>query len=74
MITGRCLERLGIKAGDTRDAYGRETFLPLSIEELMFPSRNSGSNTDWYWKSLWSTQQPVFHCYNERQPDYVRCN
>lgn len=35
MEMGQCLQAVGVQAGDTRDANGRETFLPLSPASLL---------------------------------------
>ena len=35
LILSKCLEAVGVKAGDTRDPRGKETFLPLSPESLL---------------------------------------
>ncbi|NXQ81521.1 C1GLT galactosyltransferase, partial [Nyctibius grandis] len=34
---GRCLERVGVAAGDTRDTWGRETFHPFGPERHLAP-------------------------------------
>uniref|UniRef100_A0A6G1SNE3 N-acetylgalactosaminide beta-1,3-galactosyltransferase n=1 Tax=Aceria tosichella TaxID=561515 RepID=A0A6G1SNE3_9ACAR len=35
VIMSKCLEAVGVKAGDTRDPHGKETFLPLSPMTLL---------------------------------------
>lgn len=64
IFSGRCLESVGIMAGDTRDDDDQHlllpTFLPLSVDELLFPSNNiTPDGTEWYWKALWWPHHPV---------------
>lgn len=43
----RCLENVGVKATDTRDAHGRGRFFPLGPEFHLFP--NHKDKNFWYW-------------------------
>ncbi|XP_035243354.1 glycoprotein-N-acetylgalactosamine 3-beta-galactosyltransferase 1-B [Anguilla anguilla] len=47
LALGRCMEKVGVKAGDSRDTLGRETFHPFEPHQQLtskFP------NSFWYWK------------------------
>lgn len=44
---GRCMENLGVNAGDSRDDKGRERFHPLLPEVLLVPGLLR--NTSWFW-------------------------
>ncbi|XP_061076257.1 glycoprotein-N-acetylgalactosamine 3-beta-galactosyltransferase 1-B isoform X2 [Conger conger] len=46
LALGRCMEKVGVRAGDSRDTLGRETFNPFSPEQHLtsqFPK------SFWYW-------------------------
>ncbi|XP_032891236.1 glycoprotein-N-acetylgalactosamine 3-beta-galactosyltransferase 1-like [Amblyraja radiata] len=45
---GKCMETLGIGPGDSRDNHQRETFLPLSLENLLVRGRYD--KNFWLWK------------------------
>ncbi|XP_033731655.1 glycoprotein-N-acetylgalactosamine 3-beta-galactosyltransferase 1-like [Pecten maximus] len=48
---GRCLELVGVKAGDTRDLEGKERFFPLNPEDHIVPG--SIPRNSWYWSHLY---------------------
>ncbi|KAL1494987.1 hypothetical protein ABEB36_010483 [Hypothenemus hampei] len=44
---GRCLESVGVKAGDSRDKQGRSTFLPLYVTSFLIPGQIPKDM--WFW-------------------------
>ena len=55
---GRCLERLGVEAGDSRDELGRERFHPFIPEHHLIPGILPKDM--WYWKYNYYPAKQVF--------------
>ncbi|TFJ95368.1 protein CapI [Platysternon megacephalum] len=47
LALGQCMEKMGVRAGDSRDAAGRETFHPFGPESHL---TGKFSKSFWYWK------------------------
>lgn len=52
---GKCLENLGVKRGDTRDAYGRNRFMPMAPVDHLIPHHQG--RDQWYYK--YSYYKPI---------------
>ncbi|XP_022079968.1 uncharacterized protein LOC110973433 [Acanthaster planci] len=57
---GRCLENLGVVAGDTRDSMGKETFHPFQPEIHIIP--NLIKKSFWFWKYAYYTTETGPEC------------
>lgn len=49
---GRCMQELGVTAGDSRDSLGRGRFFPF-IPEMHINSNPAASQDFWYWKYIY---------------------
>ncbi|KAI1891165.1 hypothetical protein AGOR_G00162130 [Albula goreensis] len=59
LALGQCMEKVGVKAGDSRDSLGRETFHPFVAEQQLtskFPK------SFWYWKYCYYPIQQGSQC------------
>lgn len=49
---GMCLERVGVKAGDSRDATGRHRFIPFALDEFLMKGEQRDPN---FWFHTYSS-------------------
>ncbi|XP_063979191.1 glycoprotein-N-acetylgalactosamine 3-beta-galactosyltransferase 1-like isoform X2 [Diachasmimorpha longicaudata] len=57
---GKCLEKVGVKAMDSRDPLDRERFLPLPLGTLLVPQ--ALSKDSWFWKWMYYEDQNNHNC------------
>jgi hypothetical protein len=46
----RSLLKLGIECEDTRDEEGRETFMPMNIDNMRYKYTHANKPYFWYWR------------------------
>lgn len=57
---GKCLESVGVEAGDSRDLKGKGRFSPLSAETMVMPEKIDVHN--WYWNGSYYPTEPGPDC------------
>ena len=54
----RCLENLGVEAGDSRDLEGRKRFFPFIPDDHLIPGKVPG----WYWRFQFYPEEEGLAC------------
>lgn len=67
---GKCMEALGVIAGDTRDELKRGRFFLNTPEWHLIPAKIDLSN--WYWKNMWYRSAEGLHCCSDNAISFHR--
>ena len=52
---GRCMENVGVKAGDSRDDEGKNRFMPIALEHHLIPGYIPKDS--WYWDYVYYKEE-----------------
>ena len=56
------MEKIGVLAGDSRDALGRQRFFPLKPEGFLIPGHIPKDS--WFWRFIYYPMEEVIHVYS----------
>ncbi|ODM94205.1 Glycoprotein-N-acetylgalactosamine 3-beta-galactosyltransferase 1 [Orchesella cincta] len=69
---GKCLQNVGVSAGDSRDPFGSYRFLPFTPETHLIPGILR--NDSWYWRYIYYPQPEGLDCCSDRAVSFHYVN
>jgi glycoprotein-N-acetylgalactosamine 3-beta-galactosyltransferase len=57
---GKCMQNVGVRAGDSRDEFGKDRFLPFTPEHHLTPGH--ADKSFWWWKWIYYPSQEGVNC------------